>query len=148
MAIKPKVSQKWWEKPPNYIREINRDALRGETHTVEDMMRNHQQIRDFFASGRAADLEEYGKEIDRKRNAIVRAYLTSELKPYTEGLTQDDLESLRDDLSRLELEVRYGGEEQYGGYYCSSDAQLKSLKKKMAALRQRNQTRGDEDGSD
>jgi hypothetical protein len=61
-------------------------------------------------------------------------------------LTQNELESLSDDFSRLELELRHGGEARYGGQ--SADMQLKLLKKKMANLAQRNPAKQGEGGSD
>jgi len=144
-TIKPNVSPREWEMHQDYVREINRDALRGKTHPTDEMMRRHREIRDFFASGKAAAHEQYCNEID-ERNSITAQFLKRELEPWMEGLTRDDLESLRDDVSRLEMEARHGGEEQYGGQ--PADVQLTLLKEKMAALRRRNQARRGEDGSD
>jgi hypothetical protein len=144
-AIKPDVSLEEWEMHKDYVREINRDALAGTVHPVDEMMRRHREIRDFFASGRAAIHEQYCKELD-ERNALIVQLLKSQLGPYMVGLTQDDIESLSDDFSRLELEFRHGGEERYGGQ--SGDVQLELLKRKMADLAQRNLVKRGEGGSD
>jgi len=87
----------------------------------------------------------YCDEID-SRNAFVEQFLKRELEPYVEGLTRDDFESLEDDVSRLELELRHGGEAQHGGQ--SADIQLTLLKEKMVALGHRNQARRGGAGSD
>jgi hypothetical protein len=144
-AVKPHVSPEEWEMHKDYVREINRDALAGKIHPTDEMMRRHLEIRDLFASGKAAIHEQYCKELD-ERNAMVVQFLKRELGPYMVGLTQDDVESLSDDFSRLELELRHGGEARHGGQ--SGDVQLKLLKRKMADLAQLNPAKRGEAGSD
>lgn len=90
--------------------DVARDALRGRPLTTEE--RNEQARQQFC------------QELD-DRNTMIEQIIISSLGPHWRLLPPQDID-------RLELEMRHGGEERYGGE--SAEVQMSKLKAKLADI--------------